>query len=106
MTPRALDTVPPAVAHRVQLLRDLPPGQLLIHEIYRSLQGESTFAGLPCVFVRLSVCDSRCTWCDSPHAFNQGEWLPVEEVLRRVPDCIFQPLKGNASTRFLSGGLQ
>ena len=54
-------------------LRDLPPGQLLIHEIYRSIQGESTFAGLPCVFVRCAVGDLRCGWCDTPHAFNQGE---------------------------------
>ncbi len=70
--------------HRVALLADPPPGQLLIHEIYRSIQGESTFAGLACVFVRLAVCDSRCVWCDTPHAFNQGEWLPVEEVLRHA----------------------
>src|SRR6266508_4813221 len=59
-------------AHRVALLRDKPPGQLLIHEVYRSIQGESTFAGLPCVFVRLAVCDARCSWCDTPHAFTQG----------------------------------
>ncbi|HEY1376841.1 MAG TPA: radical SAM protein [Gemmataceae bacterium] len=74
----------PSAAHRVALLRDSPPGQLLIHEVYRSIQGESTFAGLPCVFVRLAVCDSRCVWCDTPHAFNQGEWLGVDEVLRRA----------------------
>src|SRR3954470_5680053 len=61
-----------------------PPGQLLIHEIYRSLQGESTFAGLPCVFVRLSVCDARCHWCDTPHAFPQGEPWPIDQVLARV----------------------
>jgi 7-carboxy-7-deazaguanine synthase len=70
-----------STAHRVALLNDRPPGQLLIHEIYRSLQGESTFAGLPCVFVRLSVCDARCVWCDTPHAFTEGRWRPVEEVL-------------------------
>src|SRR3954464_1658814 len=69
---------------RLLPLLDKPPGQLLIHEIYRSLQGESTFAGLPCVFVRLSVCDSRCVWCDTPHAFSQGEWLPADEVLNRA----------------------
>ena len=43
-----------------------------IHEIYRSLQGESTFAGLPCVFVRLTACHLRCVYCDTPHAFTQG----------------------------------
>ena len=51
---------------------------------YRSLQGESTFQGLPCVFVRLSVCDSRCVWCDTPHAFNQGEQQSVDEVVKRA----------------------
>jgi 7-carboxy-7-deazaguanine synthase len=65
--------VPPEAAHRVELLQDLPPGELLIHEIYLSVQGESTFAGLPCVFVRTAVCSQRCTWCDTPHAFTQGE---------------------------------
>lgn len=64
--------VPPEAQHRVTLLRDVPAGELLVHEIYLSVQGESTFAGLPCVFVRTSVCDSRCKWCDTPHAFNQG----------------------------------
>jgi 7-carboxy-7-deazaguanine synthase len=71
-------------ANRLALLRDKPAGQLLIHEIYRSLQGESTFQGLPCVFVRLAVCDARCAWCDTPHAFNQGEVLSQDEVVRKV----------------------
>ncbi len=63
---------------RLSPLMAKPPGQLLIHEIYRSLQGESTFAGLPCVFIRLAVCDARCAWCDTPHAFTQGEpWTPL-----------------------------
>jgi 7-carboxy-7-deazaguanine synthase len=83
-------------AHRVALLRDAPPGSILIHEIYRSIQGESTFAGLPCVFVRLSVCDSRCVWCDTPHAFNQGEWMQVEEVLNHALafDCPLVEITG------------
>src|SRR5262249_8252508 len=70
-----------AKAHRLALLREKPAGQLLVHEIYRSIQGESTFAGLPCVFVRLAVCNARCSYCDTPHAFNQGEnWLPDQVV--------------------------
>jgi 7-carboxy-7-deazaguanine synthase len=73
-------------AHRLALLRDKPAGHLLIHEIYRSLQGESTFAGLPCVFVRLAVCDARCTWCDTPHAFTQGSLWELEAVVRRVQE--------------------
>jgi 7-carboxy-7-deazaguanine synthase len=79
-----LSDVPPEAQHRVALLRDLPAGELFIHEIYLSVQGESTFAGLPCVFVRTSVCDSRCKWCDTPHAFNQGQRMPRSEVLEKA----------------------
>jgi 7-carboxy-7-deazaguanine synthase len=71
-------------AHRLALLQDKPPGTLLIHEIYRSIQGESTFAGLPCVFVRLAVCDARCVWCDTPHAFGQGSHWDLDKVLEEV----------------------
>lgn len=73
-----------SMTHRLALLQDKPPGQLLIHEIYRSLQGESTFAGLPCVFVRLAVCDARCVWCDTPHAFNQGRVMSPDDVVEQV----------------------
>ncbi|HEV3119394.1 MAG TPA: 7-carboxy-7-deazaguanine synthase QueE [Gemmataceae bacterium] len=76
-----LSSVP---AQRLALLQKKPSGQLLIHEIYRSIQGESTFAGLPCVFVRLAVCDSRCVWCDTPHAFNQGEPMTLDAIVERV----------------------
>jgi 7-carboxy-7-deazaguanine synthase len=69
----SLPDIPAEANHRVELLRSVPEGELLIHEIYESIQGESTFAGLPCVFVRCAVCDMRCKWCDTPHAFNQGE---------------------------------
>jgi 7-carboxy-7-deazaguanine synthase len=76
-------------ANRLKLLESKAPGRLLIHEIYRSLQGESTFSGLPCVFVRTTVCGQRCVWCDTPYAFGEGEEMPVEEVIRRVReyDC-------------------
>jgi 7-carboxy-7-deazaguanine synthase len=77
-------TLPSTTAYRLALLRDKPAGQLLIHEVYRSIQGESTFAGLPCVFVRLAVCDARCSYCDTPHAFTQGRNWPLEEVVERV----------------------
>ena len=69
---------------RLEPLRDKPAGLLLLHETYRSIQGESTFAGLPCVFVRLSVCHARCIWCDTPHAFREGTVLPLAEVIERV----------------------
>jgi 7-carboxy-7-deazaguanine synthase len=77
-------TSPAYPAHRVALLQSKPPGRLLIHEIYRSIQGESTFAGLPCVFVRLAVCDARCRWCDTPHAFTEGVQMEPAAVLERV----------------------
>src|SRR4051812_36537718 len=73
-----------SAAQRLLPLTGKPSGQLLIHEIYRSIQGESTFAGLPCVFVRLAVCDARCVWCDTPHAFTHGEPFSLEEIIARV----------------------
>jgi 7-carboxy-7-deazaguanine synthase len=75
---------PQAVSRRLALLGEPRRGELLVHEIYRSLQGESTFVGRPCVLVRLSVCDARCRWCDTPHAFHQGEWLATATIVDRV----------------------
>lgn len=57
---------------------------LVIHEIYASIQGESTFAGLPCTFVRTTGCNLRCTWCDTPHAFYGGTRMPRAEVLAKA----------------------
>ena len=57
---------------------------LTINEIFHSIQGESTFAGLPCVFVRLTACDLRCTWCDTPYAFHEGQKRSLEDVLAEV----------------------
>ena len=57
---------------------------LVIHEIYASIQGESTFAGLRCTFVRTTGCNLRCSWCDTPQAFYGGTRLPRAEVLRRA----------------------
>src|SRR5437867_7198018 len=59
-------------------------GALRITEIYRSIQGESSYAGLACVFVRLTGCALRCVWCDSTYTFTGGEWMSVEAVLDRV----------------------
>jgi 7-carboxy-7-deazaguanine synthase len=58
--------------------------QIRIHEIYESIQGESTFAGLPCVFVRFSRCNLRCRWCDTPQAFEGGTPMERPEVLQRA----------------------
>lgn len=83
----APDALPPFSIDQTRRLRALesqPSDALLVHEIYRSLQGESTFAGLPCLFVRLSVCHLRCNYCDSAHAFHKGIWMSVEEVAEEV----------------------
>jgi 7-carboxy-7-deazaguanine synthase len=55
-----------------------------ITEIYKSLQGESTHAGLPCVFVRLTGCNLRCSWCDSEYTFHAGKKITSEQVLDEV----------------------
>lgn len=57
---------------------------LVINEIYVSLQGESTFAGLPCVFIRLTACDLRCSYCDTAYAFAEGKRVELSEILARV----------------------
>ena len=57
---------------------------LTVNEIFHSIQGESTHAGRPCVFVRLTACDLRCSWCDTPYAFHEGQKMSVDEVVRRV----------------------
>ncbi len=57
---------------------------LTVNEIFYSIQGESTHAGRPCVFVRLTGCDLRCTWCDSPYAFHEGGKMSIDEVVAEV----------------------
>jgi 7-carboxy-7-deazaguanine synthase len=57
---------------------------LKINEIYRSIQGESTYAGRPCVFVRLTGCNLRCTYCDTEYAFFDGKEMSVRDVINEV----------------------
>jgi 7-carboxy-7-deazaguanine synthase len=57
---------------------------LTINEIYLSVQGESSYAGQPCTFVRLTACDLRCAWCDTPYAFTEGRKMALDEVLAEV----------------------
>ncbi len=57
---------------------------LTINEIFHSIQGESTYVGAPCVFVRLTACDLRCSWCDTPYAFHEGTKMSVDEVMQEV----------------------
>jgi 7-carboxy-7-deazaguanine synthase len=59
---------------------------LRITEIFRSIQGESTHAGRPCTFIRLTGCPMRCTWCDSEYTFTGGEHISIDDVLAQVRD--------------------
>jgi 7-carboxy-7-deazaguanine synthase len=70
---------------------------LVVNEIYLSLQGESTFAGLPCIFVRLTACNLRCSYCDTAYAFTEGGKRPLEEVRAEVV---------NLAKRFAVAGAQ
>ena len=57
---------------------------LVVNEIYLSLQGESTFAGLPCIFVRLTGCDLRCSYCDTAYAFTEGKKISLADVIKEI----------------------
>jgi 7-carboxy-7-deazaguanine synthase len=57
---------------------------MFVTEIFKSIQGESTFAGLPCIFVRLTGCNLRCHWCDTAYAFHGGKKMAVDEVMAEV----------------------
>ena len=64
---------------------------MFITEIFKSIQGEGTRAGLPCIFVRLTGCNLRCTWCDTAYAFHGGQKVSVDEVLDRVESLNRRP---------------
>lgn len=67
-----------------------------VTEIYKSIQGESTYAGLPCIFVRTTGCDLRCSWCDSEFTFTGGTTMSVDEIFAEVEqlDCHLVELTG------------
>jgi 7-carboxy-7-deazaguanine synthase len=73
-----------------------PDATLTVNEIYQSIQGESTWAGLPCVFVRLTFCDLRCTYCDTAYAFYAGSKMTLSEVVAKVLafDCPLVEITG------------
>lgn len=80
---------PRAIIGKLALFRPLPyPARvsdtLVVNEIYLSLQGESTFAGLPCVFVRLTGCNLRCSYCDTAYAFSEGQRRSFNAILAEV----------------------
>jgi 7-carboxy-7-deazaguanine synthase len=79
---------------------------MVITEIFKSIQGEGTRAGLPCIFVRLTGCNLRCTWCDTAYAFYGGKKMSVEEVLERVDELAGRRRVGAAKVLLveLTGG--
>jgi 7-carboxy-7-deazaguanine synthase len=79
---------------------------MFITEIFKSIQGEGTRAGLPCIFVRLTGCNLRCTWCDTAYAFHGGQKMTVDEVLERVESLNRRPdvSAGGISLVELTGG--
>ena len=70
---------------------------MFITEIFKSIQGEGTRAGLPCIFVRLTGCNLRCTWCDTAYAFHGGKKMSVEEVRGRVDDLARRSAGGSGA---------
>ncbi len=61
-----------------------PPERLVVNEIFHSIQGESSTAGRPCVFIRLTYCNIRCSYCDTAYAFEEGSEMSFDEILRTV----------------------
>lgn len=102
----------------LEKLKGLEFTHLLINEVYASIQGESTHAGRPCVFVRTSVCNQRCSYCDTAYAFTQGEAMHIDEVVRQAlahgiglveitgGEPLLQPLLPSLCTRLLDAGCE
>jgi len=93
------------------------PEKILVHEIFSSIQGESTFNGVPCIFVRTAVCHLRCNYCDTAHAFHDGKEMSVDEIVadvlaRQIPlveitggEPLLQPRTVDLMTRLCDQGL-
>jgi 7-carboxy-7-deazaguanine synthase len=73
-------------------------GTLTVNEIYLSLQGESTFAGLPCIFVRLTACNLRCSYCDTAYAFTGGNDMHLDAIRSRVQE-LAKPFSSGTPTK-------
>ncbi|MDE2805265.1 MAG: radical SAM protein [Gemmatimonadota bacterium] len=94
----------------------MTPQSVRVTEIFHSIQGESTWAGLPCTFVRLTGCPLRCVWCDTAYAFHGGTRMPIAEVVETVAakscrlveitggEPLVQPGAATLATRLLDDG--
>lgn len=60
--------------------------QLQVTEIFKSIQGESTLSGTPCIFIRLTGCNLRCGYCDTTYAYEGGDWLSIDDILSKIDD--------------------
>ncbi len=90
-------TTTPDRLHQVDAVAALPARERLkINEIFYSIQGESTFAGRPCVLVRLTGCQMRCSWCDTEYSFHEGSWIRVADIIAEVLayDCPLAEVTG------------
>ena len=84
LTEQQRQTPPDERVRPLKILAGTTTPSLLVHEIYQSVQGESTWAGVPCVFVRTTGCHLRCSYCDTAHAFEHGTVMSVDAVVRDV----------------------
>ena len=110
--------MPVSMEKRLKPLLNLAEENLMVHEIYASVQGESTYAGIPCTFIRTTACNLRCTWCDTAHAFGKGQVMTIDEVFEQVSamgprlveltggESLLQPAVHPLMTRFLDAGFQ
>lgn len=79
-----ISTQAPEHAKRLKPLRDAPADGLMVTEIFGSIQGESTHAGLPCTFIRTTACNLRCTYCDTRYAFGHGKPMSLDAIMGEV----------------------
>lgn len=81
----SVETINQSAKKRLSVLRSKTnKDSLLIHEIYSSVQGESSYMGMPCVFIRTTGCHLRCTYCDTEHAFFKGQEMLIDEIINKV----------------------
>jgi 7-carboxy-7-deazaguanine synthase len=83
------------IPRRLALMSDT----LVVNEVYLSLQGESTFAGLPCIFIRLTACNLRCSYCDTAYAFTAGEKKELPEIVGEVDRLAIPYRTGNSASQ-------